>query len=53
MQSEKFADLVNKTIKEYREERELKKIAVEKENPVLTDEEISYWQKMFTRKKNR
>ena len=53
MQSEKFADHVNITIKEYRDEMELKKIAVEKENPVVTDEEISYWQKMFNRKKNR
>jgi len=53
MQSEKFADHVNITINEYREELELKKIAVEKENPVISDDEISYWQKMFTRKKNR
>lgn len=52
MQSEKFADHVNKTIKEYREELDLKKIAVQKENPVVTDDEISYWQKMFSRKKN-
>lgn len=53
MQSEKFADHVNKTIIEYEDELELKKIAVEKENPVVTDDEISYWEKIFSSKKNK
>ncbi len=51
MQSEKFADYVNKTIIDYNQELELKKISIEKENPSVTDDEISYWQKVFTRKK--
>lgn len=51
MQSEKFADYVNKTIDDYNQELELKKISREKENPLITDDEISYWQKIFTRRK--
>ena len=51
MQSEKFAEYVNKTIEEYNLDLELKKNFIEKENPTITDDEISYWQKVFSRKK--
>jgi len=49
--SEKFADYVNKTIDEYNQELEQKKVSIEKENPVISDDDISYWQKIFSRKK--
>lgn len=48
--SEKFAEMVNSAFEEHLEEQELKKVAAEKENPVVTDDEISYWQKLFRRK---
>jgi len=48
--SEKFADMVNTTFKEIREEEEQRKITSEKENPSVTDEDITYWQKLFRKK---
>lgn len=48
--SEKFAEMVNFTFKEYQEELELKKVTAEKENPSISEEEISYWQKLFRKK---
>ncbi len=48
--SEKFAEIVNKTFAEYLEEQNLNQISAEKENPSITDEEISYWQKLFRKK---
>lgn len=49
--SEKFAEIVTDTIEKAREEKELEKEISIKENPSISDEEISYWQKLF--KKNR
>ncbi len=43
MESEKFSELVNKTISQYRGELDLKKELKDKENP-----DISYWQKVFS-----
>jgi predicted RNA-binding protein with PIN domain len=48
--SEKFAEIVNAAFKEYLEEQELNQLTAEKENPSVTDEEISYWQKLFRKK---
>ncbi|OHD65023.1 MAG: hypothetical protein A2176_04550 [Spirochaetes bacterium RBG_13_51_14] len=46
MTSEKFADFVTKTIEEHHEES-----APEKENdPVVTQEEVSFWERIFSRK---
>jgi hypothetical protein len=46
MTSEKFADYVTQTI-----EGHYKEIAPEKEdNPVVSDEEISFWERLFSRK---
>lgn len=48
--SEKFSEIVNTAFKESREENELRQITAEKENPSVTEEEISYWQKLFRKK---
>jgi len=48
--SEKFAEMVNTAFKEYMEEQELKFVTAEKENPSITEDEISYWQKLFRKK---
>jgi len=48
--SEKFSEIVNATFKEYLKEKEDQQIKAEKENPSVTDEEISYWQKLFGKK---
>jgi len=48
--SEKFAEMVNLSFKEYLEEQKLNQITSEKENPSVTEEEISYWQKLFKKK---
>ena len=45
--SEKFADIMNAAQLEFLEEQELKRVSAEKENPAVSEEEISYWQKMF------
>ena len=49
--SEKFAEHVNAVFDEYHKEQELIKVSHEKENPAISDDELSYWQKLFTRKK--
>lgn len=46
MTSEKFADFVVKTIQEQYEEH----IPEKEDNPSLSDEEISFWERIFTRK---
>ncbi len=48
--SEKFAESLNATIETYFKELELQKVAAEKENPSISEEEISYWQKLFRKK---
>jgi uncharacterized protein len=46
MTSEKFADFVTKTIEEHYTE-----VLPEKEdNPLVSDEEISFWERLFSRK---
>lgn len=50
--SEKFAEHVNTVFKEYQEEQELAMVSREKENPAISDDELSYWQKMFSKKKD-
>ena len=49
--SEKFAEMVNTAFAEFLEEKELQQITAEKENPSVSDEEISYWQKLFRKNK--
>jgi predicted RNA-binding protein with PIN domain len=46
MTSEKFADFVTKTI----EEHYLEVLPEKDDNPVLSHEEISFWERIFTRK---
>ncbi|HOP64311.1 MAG TPA: NYN domain-containing protein [Spirochaetota bacterium] len=48
--SEKFADIVNHSFESSITEEEERKEELEKINPEITDEEISYWQKIFTKK---
>ena len=48
--SEKFAEIVNAAFAEELEEKELQSISDEKENPSITEDEISYWQKLFRKK---
>ena len=48
--SEKFAEIVNTTFAEILEQEQLQKITEEKEHPVLSEDEISYWQKLFRKK---
>jgi len=48
--SEKFAEAVKSAIDAARMEKELEKIDDAKANPSVTDEEITYWQKLFTKK---
>ena len=49
--SEKFSEIVTDALEECREEKELEKEISIKENPSVTEEEISYWQRLF--RKNR
>ena len=49
--SEKFADMVNAAFADFLEEQELKKVTAEKENPSISEEEISYWQGLFKKDK--
>jgi len=49
--SEKFAEHVNTVFSEYVKEQEQNVISGEKENPVITEEEMAYWQKLFSAKK--
>ncbi len=49
MTSEKFAEFVNRTIEEHRKET----VPDEKEeNPVVDEKEVSFWENIFSRKKN-
>lgn len=48
--SEKFAEMVNTAFAEYLEEQELQHITAEKENPSISEDEISYWQRLFRKK---
>lgn len=46
MTSEKFSEHLNRTIEEFYDES----IPEKEEDPVLSEDEISFWQKIFTRK---
>jgi uncharacterized protein len=46
MTSEKFADFVEKSIEESREE----KVPEKEDNPNVSEEEISFWERIFTKK---
>ena len=48
--SEKFADMMNAAQLELLEEQELQRVTAEKENPSISEEEITYWQKVFKKK---
>jgi predicted RNA-binding protein with PIN domain len=45
--SEKFADMMNAARLEFLEKQELERVTAEKENPLVSEEEISYWQDLF------
>ncbi len=47
MTSEKFADHLNKTIEEYYAEKTVEK----EEDPVLSEDEVSFWERIFRGKK--
>lgn len=49
MESEKFAKFVNDSFEKIREEEQLKLEMAAKENPVITEDEMTYWQKIFKR----
>ena len=49
--SERFADMMNAARLEFLEEQDLKRVSAEKENPVISEEEISYWQSLFKKDK--
>ena len=46
MTSEKFADFVVKTIEEHYEE----KVPEKEDNPTVSEDEISFWERIFSRK---
>jgi len=46
MTSEKFSDFVNKTIEEHYEEN----LPEKEDNPTLSEEEISFWERIFSKK---
>ena len=48
--SEKFAEHVKSVFESSRLQQELKQEESDKMNPSITDDEISYWQKLFTKK---
>lgn len=48
--SEKFADHVKSVFETSRLEEQLREEEADKMNPSITDDEISYWQKLFTKK---
>ncbi len=48
--SEKFAEMVKATFAEQNEQLEEQMVTKEKENPSVSDDEISYWQKLFRKK---
>jgi len=47
MKSEEFADLVTKTIEEARQE----KLPEKEDDPVISDDEMKFWEKMFRKKR--
>lgn len=47
IESEKFAKFVHQTFDNSDEEERMKIEMAEKENPVITEEDLSYWQKLF------
>ena len=49
--SEKFADIMNAAQAELLEEQESKRVTAEKENPAVSDDEVSYWMGLFKKKK--
>jgi predicted RNA-binding protein with PIN domain len=49
--SEKFAETVNAVLEESRQEKEFNQEICLKENPSVSDEEISYWVKIFRKNK--
>ncbi len=51
IESEKFAMFVNDAFEHEREEERLKEEMAVKMNPEISEEEISYWHKLFKRKK--
>lgn len=48
--SEKFAEHVKSVFESSRLQQELKQEESDKMNPSITDDEITYWQKLFTKK---
>ena len=50
MTSEKFADHVTMTL---REEEEARDLPEKEHDPVVTDEEVSFWERLFRRKDRR
>ena len=51
--SERFADMMNAAQLEFLEKQELERVTAEKENPAISEEEISYWQELFKKDKNK
>ena len=49
--SEKFADIMNAAQLEFLEEQESKRVSSEKENPSISEDEISYWMGLFKKDK--
>ncbi|MCU0849238.1 MAG: NYN domain-containing protein [Spirochaetes bacterium] len=47
MTSERFADLVNRTIEEDKKPREPEK----EDDPLVTEDEVSFWERLFRKKK--
>ncbi len=52
MTSENFAQMINRLFNEKEEEESLKEEMEAKINPRISDEELSYWQKMFSQRSN-
>ena len=50
MTSEKFADQVTRTIQE---EEEARNLPEKEDDPVVSDEEVSFWERLFRRKDRR
>jgi len=49
--SERFADMMNAAQAELLEEQESKRVTAEKENPAVSDDEVSYWMGLFKKDK--
>ena len=50
MTSEKFADQVTRVL---REEEEARDLPEKEDDPVVSDEEVSFWERLFGRKERR